>query len=247
MISTDSTSIRRIRRVRYELKRRDLTVARTRRVGASFMEVTLTGEALVGFQSAGFDDHIKLLFPSADGGAIGRDYTPRRFDPLRGELVIEFLLHGEGIASQWARGAAPGSELVVGGPRGSMVIPTDYDWHLLAGDETALPAISRRLEELPAGARAIVLALAADPRDERAFVTSANLDVTWVRTNADLIAHAAELRLPGGEGFVWAAGEAATMARVREQMLVNKEHPREAARISAYWKRGASAHHEDLN
>jgi NADPH-dependent ferric siderophore reductase len=67
-----------------------------------------------------------------------------------------------------------------------------------------------------------------------------------VRTAADLLARAADLTLPGGAGFVWAAGEAGAMARLRDELLVRKGHPREAARISAYWKSGASAHHEPL-
>lgn len=248
MISTNLDNPRRVERVRYELRRRALTVVRTRRIGASFVEVTLAGEALAGFQSAGFDDHVKLLFPGSGGGdPIGRDYTPRRYDALRSELVIEFFLHGSGIASEWARSAAPGSPLAVGGPRGSMIVPHDYEWHLLVGDETALPAISRRLEELPAGARAIVLAQAADPGDERRFVTAAQLEVQWVRSAAELLAGAAELDMPAGEGFVWAAGEAGAVARLREEMLVARRHPREAARIAAYWKRGASAHHEQVD
>lgn len=76
---------------------------------------------------------------------------------MAGELTIEFALHGDGPAANWAAKAVPGSHLVVAGPRGSFVIPKDYDWHLLVGDETALPAVARRLEELPASTRAIVV------------------------------------------------------------------------------------------
>ena len=66
---------------------------------------------------------------------------------------------------RWAAQAQRGETLTLGGPRGSFIIPTTYDWHLLIGDETALPAISRRLAELPAGARAVVLAEVDGPRD----------------------------------------------------------------------------------
>lgn len=237
---------RRVERLRYELRRRELAVARVERIGASFAALTFAGEALEGFQSGSFDDHVKVLLPTASGELAGRDYTPRSFDAQRRELTIEFLLHGEGLASEWARQAVPGSRAVIGGPRGSMVIPIDYDWHLLAGDASALPAIHRRLEELPAGARASVLVQLDDPADARAFATQAEVDVRWLASSAELVDRVAALALPPGEGFVWCAGEAAVMARLRDAILHDKGHPHQAARIAAYWKRGASAHHENL-
>src|ERR1700734_1739633 len=87
----------------------------------------------------------------------GRDFTPRRYAPAAGTLEIDFAIHDAGPATRWAAQAKPGDTLALGGPRGSFVIPSAYDWHLLAGDETALPAISRRLAELPAGARTVVV------------------------------------------------------------------------------------------
>jgi NADPH-dependent ferric siderophore reductase len=80
---------------------------------------------------------------------VRRDFTPRHYDQAARELTVEFALHATGAA--WARQAAPGQVAVIAGPRGSMIIPMDYAWHVLAGDATALPAIRRRLEELPAG------------------------------------------------------------------------------------------------
>jgi len=239
-------STRRVQRVRHELHRRDVEVRRVDRIGASFVAITFAGESLAQFASDGFDDHVKFMFVGADGEMVRRDYTPRHFDRRKGELTIEFALHGDGAACAWAAQAQPGMAAVIGGPRGSMVVPIDYDWHLLMGDATALPAIHRRLEELPAGTRAIVLAQVDDPADRRAMVCSANVAVGWFSTSAQLTDAARTLELPGGEGFVWAGGEASVMAGIRDIMLRDKGHPREAARISAYWRRGASDFHEDL-
>lgn len=239
--------VRRVERVRHEIRRRNLVVAATRQLGASFVEVTLTGDELAGFDSGSFDDHIKLLFPAAEGGeVVGRDYTPRRFESARQELVIEFLLHQQGVATDWARSAAPGTRLTVAGPRSSMIIPTDYDWHLLVGDETGLPAIARRMEELPPGARAIVLAQVDNEADRRQFQSMAQVETHWASTSQELLALAASSAVPQGDGFVWAAGEASVMSRLRTEFLVRRGHPREAARIAAYWKRGTPAHHEHL-
>ncbi|MGN6526437.1 MAG: siderophore-interacting protein [Burkholderiaceae bacterium] len=240
---------RRVERIRHEIKRRELRVARVEQPSPRLRRVTLTGESLADFASASFDDHVKVFFDDE----ARRDYTPRSFDRAARELVLEFVLHGDhgdrrhgGAAAAWAAQAAPGQPLVVAGPRGSFVVPVDYDWHLLVGDETALPAIARRLEELPAGADAIVLACTRDPADRRAFASAADARVRWVDDDAGLVAAVRALALPAGEGYAWCAGEAATTAEIRRILVDEKAHPRDAIRAAAYWKRGAIAHHENL-
>ena len=136
------------RRVRHQPRRRTLTIKQVDKIAAHLIRVTLTGD-LDGFLSLGFDDHIKLFFPDGTVDAAGapnsisRDFTPRRHDAAANILEIDFALHDAGPATHWAATAKPGDTLNVGGPRGSFIIPTDFDWHLLVGDETALPAISR--------------------------------------------------------------------------------------------------------
>jgi NADPH-dependent ferric siderophore reductase len=233
-----------VRRVRHELKLRELTIARIDDLGPGFAAITFTGEALADFASLSFDDHVKLMFADEDGQDVRRDYTPRRFDREARELVIEFALHGDGKASTWAREAAPGQRVVVGGPRGSMILPPGLDWQLLVGDATALPAIARRLEELPRGSRVLVRVHAARA-DRRAFAGAADTDVRWFDTAEDLVADVRSLALPDGRGFAWGGGEAALMAQVRA-VLNDKGVPREATRVSAYWKRSVAEHHEHL-
>lgn len=237
---------RRVHRVRHKLKRRELTVARVAPLGSELVRVVFAGESLADFVSLGFDDHVKFMLEGAGAEPVRRDYTPRRFDAARGELTIDFALHGDGAASDWARQAAPGQRAVVGGPRGSMIVPLDYAWHLLAGDATAVPAISRRLEELPAGAIATVVAQVSDASVLREVASAARVDLRVVADGDALEQAVRDWTFPPGEGFVWCAGEASTMARLRDIVLVDKRHPREAARIAAYWRRGAADFHEDL-
>jgi len=130
-----------VRRVHHELKLRELTVARIERLGD--------------FTSLSFDDHVKFMFQDADGEQVRRDYTPRRYSREALGLVIEFALHGDGKASDWARNAVVGQQALVGGPRGSMIVPLELDWHVLAG-----------------GSRAIVL-VQAEAADRRAFAGAA--------------------------------------------------------------------------
>ncbi len=232
---------RRVERVRHELKRRHLTVTRVEQLTPHFRRITLADESLSDFVSASFDDHVKVFV-----GDARRDYTPRSFDNAARELVLEFALHGDGPVADWAASAQPGSTLDIGGPKGSLIVPLDYDWHLLAGDETAFPAVARRLEQLPAGAKAIVLLQAADPADRRAFRSAADVALTWASSADELLAAVQALALPSGAGYAWCAGEASCMAALRRELVDVKGHPREAIRAAAYWKRGAIAHHENL-
>ena len=234
---------RTIRRVRHELHRREVVVTRVEPLGAHFAAISFHAESLAAFLSLSFDDHVKFMFAGANGDEVRRDYTPRRFDAQARELTIEFALHGDGAASDWARRAQPGDKAVIGGPRGSMIIPMDYDWHLLVGDLSALPAMRRRLEELPAGARAIVVAAA--PAGDRLPFAGAP-EVHWIEDGGALAETVRALALPPGEGFAWAAGEAQDMKRLREVLVNDKGQPKEAMRVSAYWKRGVADHHENL-
>lgn len=238
---------RRVQRVRHEIRQREVEVVGIRPVGANFISITFQGEALHDFVSASFDDHVKFTFNDAAGEMIRRDYTPRHVDRDRRELTIEFVRHGDGKASEWARQATVGQRAVIAGPRGSMIIPPDYDWHLLAGDSTAFPAIRRRLQELPATARAIVVAMADDDADRCGFDSNAQLDLHWVSSPDELSAALSAMQLPEGEGFAWCAGEASLMARLREILRSGKGIAKESMRVSAYWRHGASNYHEQLD
>jgi NADPH-dependent ferric siderophore reductase len=244
-MSTPSTGSR-VQRVRHDIKRREVEVLRVETISPHYRSVTFTGESLADFISASFDDHVKFMLDAAGPQPVMRDYTPRRYNRADRELTIEFALHGTGPAADWAAQAQPGQRVTVAGPRGSFVIPLDYDWHLLAGDETAMPAVARRLEELPAGARAIVLMQAADPADRRRFESAASVTVHWVSHGSELIDAVRALPLPPGEGYAWCAGEAGAMAALRRVLVEEKGHDRHAIRAAAYWKQGAAAHHENL-
>ncbi|WP_127090565.1 siderophore-interacting protein [Aquabacter cavernae] len=239
---------REIVRVRHELKRRTLRVVRTHSLSPRMLRVTLAGPDLAGFTSLGFDDHVKLFFPATDGNEVARDYTPRRFDPQALELDIDFALHQAGPATAWALQAQAGQEIVVGGPRGSFVVPPDFDWHLLAGDETALPAMGRRLSELPEGARAFVFAEVDGPQDRITLESRAAVEVRWLyrgETGPDGLADAVRgFTPPPGDGHGWGACEAAAARGLREAVAA-LGLPKAQMRVSAYWKRGAVAFHEE--
>jgi NADPH-dependent ferric siderophore reductase len=266
-----------VHRVRHPLKFRLLQVKQVRALSPHLIRVTFTGDDLHDFVSASFDDHIKVFFPEPgadkptlpqagpDGPVFpegkrptARDFTPRRFDRDARELDIEFAMHDAGPAATWAAQAQVGQYLGVGGPRGSLVIPTGFDWHLLIGDDTALPAIARRLEELSAGTRVAAVIEVADPSARIEFTTQAELHLVWCYRNAadtqtgtrgDALLHAVrETWLPeNGEGYVWAAGEAATIRAVRHHLCGERGVDKARIRAASYWKRGAVAVHETID
>ncbi|MES2038148.1 MAG: siderophore-interacting protein [Pseudomonadota bacterium] len=235
----------RVQRIRHEIKRRNLQVVRVESPTPHFRRITLSGADLPGFISASFDDHLKLILGADSDNVVMRDYTPRHYDAAKSELVLEFSIHGDGPAAAWAGQADVGHSVTVAGPRGSLVIPTDYEWHLLAGDETALPAISRRLEELPAGVRAIVI-LQVPPAERRELSSAADISIVWVDSAQEFLDTLRALPLPAGDGYAWCAGEAATMAATRRILAEEKGHAGTAMRVAAYWKQGLIAHHENL-
>ena len=239
------TDIPTIERVRHDLKLREVTVARINRVSPGFASITFHGEALADFTSLSFDDHVKFMFNDANGEQVRRDYTPRRVDTGACEVDIEFALHGHGGAAEWARNVTIGQRAIIGGPRGSMILPLAMDWHLLIGDDSALPAVTRRLEELPADAR-VDAVLLVGAEDRRTFLTRADAHIHWVDSDDAMLQVLKALPLQAGAGLAWGGGEAALMARVR-QVLVETGMPRHAAKVSAYWKRGVADHHERLD
>jgi NADPH-dependent ferric siderophore reductase len=247
-------------RVRHELRRRQLAVQAVERISPNMARVTLSGAELAGFASLGFDDHVKLLFPvagaaGADGEPqfAGRNYTPRRYDAAGGTLVIDFALHDAGPATQWAEQAQPGQSLTVGGPRGSFVIPASYDWHLFVGDDTALPAIARRLEELPEGNRVVVVVEVDSPADKLTFDTRTEASVHWVYRNgteagaADLLSQALrEIDLPRGDYYAWVACESSAAKALRTQLLAEHGAQPQWTRAAGYWRRGVADVHDNL-
>ena len=180
-----------------------------------------------------------------------RDYTPRRYDPVAGELVVEFVLHDHGPASDWARAAAPGQWIGVGGPRGSLIVPDDYDAYLIAGDETALPAIARRLEEMQAGVLALVF-IEVDSRDEeRHLPTAANARIIWLSRNGVAAGQTSLLldaisatALPEGDVHAWVATEIATARALRHFLVEQAGFSRADIRAAGYWRLGAAGAHE---
>jgi NADPH-dependent ferric siderophore reductase len=243
-----------IHRVTHEIRRRRLDVLRVVDITPRMRRITLGGPELAGFISLGSDDHIKLLFPqnAAEQAALQsptfsikgdgpqpamRDYTPRRYDPASGELDIDFVLHGDGPASTWADQAKVGQHLYIGGPRGSMIVPDIFDSYLLIGDETALPAIGRRLEELPAGRKVLAVIEIENAAERQTLRSAADVDVIWVvRGQDNLLQTVQNLTLPGGTLYSFVATETKLSRQLRRVLLDTHKVNEEFLKAVGYWR-----------
>ncbi|AUO25364.1 siderophore-interacting protein [Pseudomonas sp. SDT2931_S440] len=243
-----------IHRVTHEIKRRRLEVLRVVDITPRMRRITLGGPELAGFISLGSDDHIKLLFPqnAAEQAALDspdfnlrgdgpqpamRDYTPRRYDLDIGELDIDFVLHGDGPASTWAEQAKVGQHLHIGGPRGSMIVPDIFDSYLLIGDETAIPAIARRLDELPAGRKVLAVIEIANAAEQQPLASAAEVEVIWVvRGQDDLLETVQNLTLPGGSLYSFVATESKLSRQVRRVLLDTHNVNEAFLKAVGYWQ-----------
>ena len=256
---------RSILRVRYEPRLRKLTVRAVRRLTPHMIQISFSGD-FSDFKTLGFDDHVKLFFADPDTGVltlpepnklpaetgprpIGRHYTPRAFDAAANELTIDFAVHTAGPATAWALAAKPGDTVHLGGPRGSMLIPDAFDGYVMIGDDTALPAIGRRLEELPLGTPAFVVVEVDGPEDEVAFNTLADLTLHWVhrtarRGPATLDAAIRGLFLPQNDVHTWVACESGEAKAIRSQLIEDHGINPAWLKVSAYWRRGEADAHE---
>ncbi|MFD6895508.1 SIP domain-containing protein [Rhodococcus sp. NPDC060086] len=251
---------------------RRATVLGTSDITAGMRRIVLGGPELSAFtrdgfdfpplRSPGFDDFVRLFFPTESGEVVlprqrersvewprdpkpvTRNYTVRRHDPDSGELAIDFVTHETGIASSWGRRCRPGDTIDLLGPVRSGEAPDDVDWVLVVGDETALPAIARWLEEMPAGLDARVVVEVASADYSLDLPSAATVSLTRVnrgdRSAGDATALESAVRSVqwrDGKVFAWVAGESTSLRGIRRYLRNERSMPAEMVEITGYWRR----------
>jgi NADPH-dependent ferric siderophore reductase len=182
--------------------------------------------------------------PNGDRAPI-RTFTPRYFDSERLELTLDVVLHDHGAATDWARGAAVDDEIAISGPGRSEAIDPAARSHLLAGDESAIPAIGQLLEAIPSEQSVDVHVEIVDQSARLELPAHPNSSVTW---------HEADIGAPPGDAMVaavmkiedlpdavWVAGEAAAVQRLRKHLFDERGRSRSSVTARGYWKQGRSA------
>lgn len=243
-------------------------VLRSERLTPHMQRVVFGGEGLSAFSAGEFTDHyVKLLFPAEgavypepfDLAAVRaqlpreqwpatRTYSVRHWDAGTRELTIDFVVHGdEGLAGPWAARARPGDVLHFAGPGGGYGPRAEAGWHLLAGDESALPAIGAALEAMPAGAVVHAFVEVSGPEEEQKTEAPDGVGITWLHRGERAVGEALVeavrgLDFPSADVEVFVHGEAGFVKELRRYLRVEREIPRERLSISGYWRLG---HNED--
>ncbi|WP_314221944.1 siderophore-interacting protein [Streptomyces zaehneri] len=241
-------------------------VVRTERLTPHMQRVVLGGEGLAEFTAGTCTDHyVKLLFgPEGvtypepfdleriraefprEQWPVTRTYTVRNWDAELRELTLDFVVHGdEGLAGPWAARVQPGETVRFMGPGGAYAPDTTADWHLLAGDESALPAIATALESLPAGSVAHAFVEVSGPEEEQKV--DSDVEIVWLHrgdrpVGERLVEAVRALEFPEGRLHAFVHGEAACVKELRKVLRVELQIPREDLSISGYWRLG---HNED--
>lgn len=241
-----------------------MRVLRTEWLTPHMIRVVLGGPGFARFVPNAFTDkYVKLLFPQPgvtypepidleviratfprEQWPTTRTYTVRYHDPDAGELAIDFVTHGdEGVAARWAVSTRPGDEVIVRGPGGAYAPDPAADWHLLVGDESALPAIAAALEALPPGVPATVFVQVADESEVQKLASPGDVDVTWLfRTAPDASTALADAvrscEFPDGVVQAFVHGEAGYVADLRRHLIADRGVSRDLLSISGYWRMG---------
>jgi NADPH-dependent ferric siderophore reductase len=239
-------------------------VTRVEQLTPHMVRVVIGGDGLAALTVGQYTDHyIKVLFPPTgvsypepfDMAAIResrpreewpvtRTYTIRRWLPEAGEMWVDFVVHGDaGIAGPWAARARPGDPFRFMGPGGGYAPGPDSAWHLLAGDESALPAIGAALEGMPDGARVRAFLEVGDAAEEQKLETAADADITWLyrgdRPVGEALVDAVRgYEFPDGRLQAFVHGEANFVKALRGYLRVERQVPLDQLSISGYWRQG---------
>jgi len=232
-------------------------------VSPRLVRVMLEGTELAGMTVSEPAASVRLLLPSPSGELVMpawngnefllpdgtrpgiRTFTPRRVGPQDDGLEVDVVVHDAGLASGWARQAAPGDVAAVSGPGRGYMVDGDAAAFLLAGDETAVPAIAQLLELLPGSARVHVCIEIAHGDARVALPAHPQATVEWGELAdgarpGDALVDAVVHAEPAPGTRIWVAGEAAAVQRIRRHLFEERDVPRTDATIRGYWKHGRS-------
>ena len=186
----------------------------------------------------------KQISPNFVRVTIGGDGL-QQFSPM-GEIDIDFVSHGDGgPASAWAAKAAPGDQVAFL-DEGLIYNPTeDYEWQLLVGDESALPAIMGIVSTAPRDLKAEVFLEIPHADDAQTVAAPEGVDIHWVirtdaHTHPGLLALAAvqDATLPDGPSYTYIAGERELATSLRRHLVNDRKFPKSNVTFTGYWRFG---------
>ncbi|MCW4352429.1 siderophore-interacting protein [Hoyosella sp. YIM 151337] len=239
-------------------------VLTTSRITPNMVRVRLGGAELSRFESSGYpDERLGVYFPNpgmrvpqrpraVDGAWVfedpsdepqGRSYTVRNFDPHRGEMDIDFVVHDGGVASAWALNAKPGDQVGLSAADGWFKPPATTRHYVIAADATGLPAAGRILENLPAGTTATVVTEIVNSADAQELSSAAAVTYMWLAGSgmghgpSRLDGAVRELPAPEPDTYFWVAAEASVTRSIRKYLRKELSLTARDMCVLGYWRR----------
>ena len=189
---------------------------------------------------------IALAFRAEDGSKVRRRYSIRAFDRERGLIEIVVVMHGDGPGMRWASSARKGMDIEGIAPRGKITIEPDADWHLFAGDATAVPGSFAMMERLPSGKQAFGFFLVDSPQERLPFGATGSVQWRYGEPSigaGSLLNAFQEIESRSGAGHAYLAGEVGLVTSLKAELL-NQGWSPEQISGKAYWNQGrANAGH----
>ncbi|MCX8996927.1 siderophore-interacting protein [Rhizobiaceae bacterium BDR2-2] len=221
-------------------------------IGGSFRRVLFTTANIAELAYKPGQDFAFFL-PLGNGEVGRRHYTVRSIDREKGEIAVDFFMHGATPGPEFARNAKAGDVVAAKGPRGRTVLREDADWHLFSGDETCLPAILHILETMPAGSRAFVFLEVRSEADIEEITSAADVTVEWVLRgdvpagpNELILARLKTFELPEGQGQAYIIGETSNV-RAQRHHLVSRGMTKDRIASEGYWRPGREGGHDHVD
>ncbi|KAB1644210.1 siderophore-interacting protein [Gulosibacter chungangensis] len=243
-----------------------LEVIRREQLTPHMVRLYIGGENFAAFNANAFTDpYIKIFFVKPELGLeppynvqelretlapedlpVTRTYTVREVNAEEEWISVDFVVHGEaGLAAPWAATAEPGERVVFAGPGGGYAPDASADWHLLVGDESALPAIASSIEAMTPEAQGIALIEVGGEEDEQSITAPAGIEIRWVHrgdeeagTSNVLVEAVRNLEWRAGRVQVFAHGEREAIKKLRDVFFKQHELERKQVSISGYWAYG---------
>lgn len=218
------------------------------RLPEPFVRITLMLGGAEGVRFDGPTRWVKLFVVDPDTGAqVGRAYTVRR--QRSAEIELDIVLHGNGPVARWAESPLLGEVVTVAGPRGGFTHPKPGTPYLLAGDESAAPAIASILESLPVGHGKVTVVLEGGehllPSTDPTMTSVCSLRRSEGMKKGTLITPALRaLPKPSAGSVIWVAGEGGAVKQARTLFLDEWGLDRDEFSTKGYWKYGEPDHRD---
>lgn len=243
-----------------------LVVDEVIRLTPHLVRVILGGDGFRGIEfKDATDQYIKMLFADPELGLqrpydmealreelpmdrmpVTRTYTIRHIDRAAEQIWVDMVTHGEeGLAGSWAQSVQPGEYISFFGPGGAYAPRAEAEFHLLAGDESALPAIATALESMSPQARGLAVMEVHDESEELVLNAPEGVELVWLHRGAEFAPETAQLcsylrgiELPDSDIQVFIHGEREEMKKIRRLLVEERGLERRGMSLSAYWAYG---------